>query len=124
MIAPLLNLADTIGTGFTAHSADEVYGGLAVVVVPLLFALAVALVILVRVAIRWRRTPQPRRVEELVVGLAFIPFIIVWAASGIVAWPETRKASATMFAEAVGVTVLWVGIVYLVRRRLARPAAT
>ncbi|HEX2780164.1 MAG TPA: hypothetical protein VHM30_11740 [Gemmatimonadaceae bacterium] len=119
IVAPAVQLAETIDVGLTAHSADEACCGLGPGMALLLVAFATCLVILVRALIRWRRTPRPERLEELAVGLAAIPMVLVAGyTSDPVSWPRARSASAGVFAQSIAIVVAWMVIVFVARRRL------
>lgn len=119
LLAPAVQLAETIEVGLTAHSPDEACCGLGPGLLLVLLAFGAALVILVRVLLHWRRTPGPQRIEEVVVGVAAIPMVLVAGyTSDLVSWPRTRTASTGAFVQAITIVAAWAVIVVLVRRRL------
>lgn len=121
LVAPAIQLAETIDVGLTAHSADEACCGLGPGLALLLAAFIVSLAILVRVLVRWRRTARPERIEELVVGVAAIPMVLVAGyTSDLVAWPRTRTASTSAFVVAILIVIAWGVIVFLARSRLRK----
>lgn len=119
LLAPAVQLAETIDVGLTAHSADEACCGVGPGLLLLLVAFTFALVILVRVLIRWRRTARSQRIEEVVLGVAAIPMVLVAGyTSDLVSWPRTRTASRGAFVQAITIVAAWAVIVLLARRRL------
>lgn len=118
LATPAVSLAIQLSTGYRAHSPDEAYGGLGPDGMLVVLAAVLAIVILARVASRWRRTGRSARIESLTAALALIPLMLAIAAIGeLVGWPRTRTAGAARFTTAALLVLGWMALVLLARMR-------
>ena len=123
LVTPAAGFVGAIVTGYTAHSPDEAFGGAGPDALLLFAAVVIAVIMLARVAWRWRRLAHRERLGEILTALMVIPLFFVYAAVlEIIGWPNTRSAGVTRFGGAVVIVVAWTALVLRTRRASSNTA--